>query len=247
MKNFLTSSALAAALAVPATPFAALPTGNIEFLIPTATVSSTDVIDIRVRFTLDSTSSDLTFSSEPLTGFAAADLPLQGTYVDSVTGEQDLRDFASISNAFLNTTYYCADTFVNVCSPSTNYSFKFWTSSEPGQPSINFLDSFALIAGGSTEYLFGQYLPEGGGAAAGTYTFYNNTLDLIFQGKDAAGNAISYQHTLGQSCASFTPDCAFTRTVITTPVPEPSSLAMMSLGMLGVGLHVRRRRDRVKP
>jgi hypothetical protein len=232
----------AAVLMAPALSLAALPTGALTFMAPTGTAVSTDIIELRMRFTLDAASTDLTFSSDPLTGFAPTDLPVQGTYVDPVTGAYSLRDFASINRAFLNTTYYCNDTFVDVCAPSANYSFEFWTVSQPGKPSINFLDSFSLPAGASTEYVFGRYLPAAGGATPGSYIFYNTTLDLIFEGVDATGNALSYQHTLGQSCENFTPDCAFTRTV-TAAVPEPGSFAMLALGLVGMGLRLRRRRD----
>jgi PEP-CTERM motif len=245
MKSLLSSSALIASLVVPLPTFAALPTGKIEFVTPTATVGPNDVIDIRMRLTIDASSSDLTFSSNPLTGFASADLPIQGDYYDPVTAQWSRRDFASFSGAFFITAYLCFDTFINACAPSANYSFEFWTSSQPGRPAIAFLDSFSLAAGASTEYVLGQYTPAARGAAAGTYSFYSTYLNLIYQGVDAGGNPLTSVLEIGETCPrSYTPECAFTRTVVAAPVPEPSTYAMMALGLLGVGLRLRRRSER---
>jgi hypothetical protein len=248
MKSSLASSALiAAAMALPSASFAALPTGKLEFVTPTATVGPEEKIELRIRFTLDSASPALTFGSNPLTGFAAEDLPTQGTYLDTVTGEYSLRDFASFNGAMLNTAFGCSGTFTDVCDPSANYAFEFWTSSQPGQPSINFLQSFSLAAGASTEYLFGSFLPAKGGAAAGTYIFYNSYLDLIYSGQDADGNPLTYYHNLGQTCDGSSPaGCGFTRTVITSAVPEPSGYSLMLSGMLVAGMGLRGARGRSK-
>jgi PEP-CTERM motif len=224
-----------AALLTPGLGVAALPTGTLAYLAPTGTAGPNDVIDVRVRFTLDAGSSDLTFSSNPLAGFAAADLPLRGT-----AGDQSQRDFASITSAYLNTSFYCTGTFTTNCDPSANYAFFFWLSSAPGAPSINFLDTFTLAAGASTDYLFGQFKPVAGGAAAGNYTFYNTDLFLTFVGADAAGETLRYDHKLAEACGSATADCAFTRTV-TAAVPEPGTYALMLLGLAGLGAYSRKR------
>jgi hypothetical protein len=224
-----------AALLAPGIGLAALPTGTLAYLAPTGTVGPNDVIDVRVRLTLDAGSSDLAFSSGPLTGFAAADLPLQGTAAD-----QSQRDFASITRAYLNTSYYCSGTFTSICDPSTNYQFAFWLSSAPGAPSVNFLDTFTLAAGASTDYLFGQFKPAATGAAAGNYTFYNTDVFLTFVGTDATGETLTYGYKLAEACGAATADCAFTRTV-TAAVPEPGTYALMLLGLAGLGAYSRNR------
>lgn len=242
MKTSASTAALfgAALLFNPLLSVAALPTGTLEFLTPNATVGANDIIDVRLRLTLDAASAPLTFSSNPLTGFAAADLPLQGTYTDPVTGVSELRNFATYTNAYLNTFYQCSGSFTDVCSPSANYSFEFWLTSTPGNPSVNFVNSFELPAGQSTEYLFGRFIPAAGGAAAGTYTFFNSGLTVAFEGEDVNGNFLRADDiTLAASCSSETADCAFTRTV--GVVPEPGTYGLMALGLLGVCGAARRR------
>jgi hypothetical protein len=183
----------------------------------------------------------LNFSSDPLTGLDVADLPTEGQYFNPDTGPTETRAFASYTGAFLNTFYGCSGNFTDVCSPSTSYAFNFWLISEPGRPSINFLESFTLAPGASTEYLFGTFDPVATGALPGSYIFYNSGLTLSVRGLDAEGNFIfaSGFHNLGQSCPSQDAGCAFTRTVVA--IPEPASYAMLAMGLLLIGAAARRR------
>lgn len=252
-KNLLAASTTALFASM---SFAALPTGTLEYITPTGTVGSTDQIDVWMRFTLDAGSAPLTFSTDPqtglLTGFNAADLPMQGTYWDANLAQNVTADFAQITGAGLNTVFFCSDTFTGACNGNqTNYSFSFFTSSQPGKPSLNFVDSFSLAPGQSTDYVFGQFNPAPGGAAAGTYKLYSNGLFLYFTGVDAAGHSLYYQDyfgsngpatLLGRTCAAGDSDsCAFIRTV--TAVPEPSTYGLMALGLAAVGALTRRRKQ----
>jgi hypothetical protein len=237
MNNFLSSIAFIAAVStIPTAASAALPTGKLEY-----------VIELRVRFTLDASSSDLVFTTNPLTGLAAADLPAQGYYRDPVTGQRSLRDFASITRAgFVVGIYYlqCVQYTRPICSGDDNYSLDFWTVNERVEPSILASKSFSLLAGTSTDYLFGMYTPRAEGAAPGLYESPGASLDLNYLGFDDSGNALRYSHRLGTTCPTLEPECSFTRTVVAAPVPEASTYAMMILGLLGVYLQLRRSRER---
>ncbi|MDC8773505.1 PEP-CTERM sorting domain-containing protein [Roseateles albus] len=220
---------------------AALPTVKLSFNQASGTVGPTDIVEVWMTLTVDAGSSPLVFDSTTAApfGFAAGDLPAQGYYNDSATYGTDPADFATYTYVQTNTFYGCSGTFTASCGPGA-YSFNFHTTDTPAAPSFNFLTALSLQPGQSKSYLFGTFTPNGGPVVEGTYTFYRTGATLLISGLDANGHDLSSYYTLGESCATETADCAFTRTVMA--VPEPQSSVVMALGLLGIGCVLRRRR-----
>ena len=235
----LSTLALTAGLAGPA--FAALPFGTLSFVERTGTVTADQTIPIMMRLTLDADSPAFNFSSNPLTGFDPEDIPTEGQFYNPDTQQYEPRPFAEVTGAYLNTYYACQGDFTNVCSPSVNYSFEFNSSSSPGHPSINGLDSFTLNPGESFEYTFGYFVPAAGGATPGVYRWNGTAVTINFRGLDADGNFLSTFGTSEISTGfSLDPSFAFERTV--TAIPEPGTWALMGLGLFGIAAAARRRR-----
>ncbi len=240
MKSAARYTTLAFGLCFNLSALAALPFGQLTFVEREATVGAAEVIDVRLRFTLDPGSAPLAFSSSPLSGFDASDLPSLGYYYDVSTDTFTYVPFADIDRAVLTTIFTCGDSFTGCFGFKQGaYTFSFSTA-EPGAATLENLVSFSLASGASYEYVFGQFTPENDSVSPGTYRFYQTSLELRFEGIDQSGNVLmSDSHTLGSTCSMGpTNECAFTRIV---PVPEPEAYGMMLAGVGLVGLWARKR------
>ena len=193
---------------------------TLSFNTPNATVASNVAIPVWVTLTLDPASDPITTDSS---GHVTS--PLSAMDISNLNGHS--------SNVIINNTFCCAGNFTSACSPAA-YAFNFNFS----PPSCVDPPNLSLAPGSSTSFLFGTFNPVGGNAAPGVYTFYNAQFE--FEYYDSVKMA-AYFSPIASTCASFNPSCAFTRTVFAAAVPEPTSWAMMILGVAGVGVALRRR------
>ena len=193
---------------------------TLSFNTPNATVASNVAIPVWVTLTLDPASDPIATDSS---GYVTS--PLSAMNISDLNGNS--------ANVIVNNSYFCSGNFTNVCSPGA-YGFNF----NFAPPSFVAPSNLNLAPGSSTSFLFGTFNPVGGNAAPGIYTFYNARFE--FEYYDSVKMA-AYFSTIADTCISSSPSCAFTRTVFAAAVPEPTSWAMMILGVAGVGVALRRR------
>lgn len=176
--------ALAGVLAVAGLPLSAQaerPFGTLTFIEPNATVLGHETIEVWVRLTLDAASAPLQIDGgTPQWNLTPADLnPSPDQYL-------------SIDSVQTNTYYVCSGNFTQVCDPAA-YAFEFNLT---GPHSFNWLTQLDLQPGASLDYLFGRFVPQGGAAPEGTYTFYDSGATLMVYGsgyralRDASGQLV---------------------------------------------------------
>lgn len=223
---------LGAALAA-APPQAALASGTLEYIDRVGTAQPADDIEVWLRFTLAPDSAGLHFSSAPLSGFAAQDLPTEGTRYDPATGSLVAVPMApgSIHQALLQSWFGCSGNFILADCGAGAYA---WSdgSSVPGFPSPVGLTAFDLDPGESIDFLLMRLHPVGGLAAPGVYRLPTSGLQIRFEGTDVQGQPLYAWAGLGVACASGADDCAFERTVQAVPEPAAAGLVAIALAVL---------------
>jgi PEP-CTERM motif len=222
----LSAMALAAALASPAM---AASTGTLTFTDPTGTVAGDQSIVVDYTVTLDADSAALSTdaSGQVTSGYTTADLIAAGI------------DPALVASTDVNTSFLCSGTFTSGCTGGPPYDFDFAFGAGTGA----FPTNLDLEPGTSTVLQFGTFVPTGGVAPAGNYTFFDAAIYIQFY--DAEDNHLG-DVPLFDTCSDASAACAFTRTVTGVAgvggVPEPASWALMIGGFGLAGAALRRRR-----
>ena len=210
---------------------------TLEFITPDGIVGPTDPIEVRVRL---STPTGLMFDLSDPDGdgsFGGLDpiyIPTMEFVPEANGGAGAEVPYESFFFAGTNTAFTCSGSFAggggSVCPPGDNYTFTFNLSGE----TFNFLDTYALGAGETDDFLFGTFMPLGGGAANGTYDFFWATFFFMFEGEgmddDGEMHELESRIDLAVTCATGDTTCDFTRTV----VPLPGAFVLFLPAIIGL-------------
>ena len=225
-----------------AQPSSRIPGLHLAFTTPTGTAYQTSPVDVFLTLTLDAGAPPFNFdgtffdpSSPTPFGIPKSTLPTSGFGFGSGNPPADFAP-NSYDSAFLFLVIGCGGTFLANCPDlgGPPYDFAFG----PGLPTS---DKFSFAPGTSMSFLLGTFMPTGGSAPPGTYTFFDAELIAQVNGQDKDGNEIfGFTDGLVDTCDGLLPSCGFTRSVV--PAPEPATFGLFGLGLGFVGLVRRQRR-----
>lgn len=231
---------LLAALAVGASSHAAL---TLTYTNPTGTVGANDAVEIWLTLSSDT---DVTYDPNDPDGdmtyggiVAPGDFPTGGFAPDANMGAGDFVEFDFVEFVGSSLFATCAGSFVvdedgcGFAMGGTNdYSFSFGPGWDPGN------NGLTLAAGESIDFLFGTFTPVAGGAAEGTYDFFDSGISLFIAGFGFDDLGVEVQidtiFDLAIACESGDPSCRFSRTVTASPVPVPAAFWLLASALFGV-------------
>jgi hypothetical protein len=234
-------------LAVPGATAVAQPTTNvpglsIRFLDPFAIGSPSASFDVVLRLALAAGSPTFSFN-----GTAPPAFGLPGSFPFPTTGNILIGPNAGNRSTFTRFTGAALDAGIESCGSFTDvgcnpgaYQFLFNTNA----PTFVGLGELTLAPGTFMDFLLGTFVPTGGAAPPGVYTFFNTGAVVLFLGEDSHGNLLGENVSLVETCTNQDPTCAFTRVVGgVTSIPEPATLGLVGMGVALLGIVKRRRRN----
>ncbi len=238
---------LAALLLLGANAHAAI---SLEFSMPTGTVGPDDAVEVWLTL---STDTGFTFDESDPDGdgtyggaLAPGDLPTGGFSFDANMGAGGFIDFDFIDFAGASISASCSGSFVidsnGDCglggAGTENYTFSFGSASDWAPGGFQ-----SLAAGDSISFLWGTFTPVAGGAAPGTYDFFDAGIGIFFTGfgLDDFGEEQSATafFELASTCTAGDSSCAFSRTV--APIPVPAAVWLFASALIGLTGMSRRR------
>ncbi len=209
----------------------------------TGTIGPNDTVEVWIRLTLDAASDPLFVDHNGAAPNWGLDMSLVPSTGDTYTFDPEYTitgtDVPFYSYEYVwggNTHAPCGESdFIAACGNGGQYSYTSvdrtlgfrWQFGSDNYGAT----SFQMNPGESKDFLLAKVVPQGGGAAPGTYYWRDAGFQIIWNGFDADGNTMLSRIDLATACPTRDISCSFSRTVV--PVPAAVWLFGSGLGILG--------------